>query len=85
MRLKRAMESEGFQNYEKEWWLYSMGGNPPPLDVPLGCSHECREISAPTISSLIRRAGPPVAPPWTLYWPYFEPVPGRSRSPATTE
>ena len=37
MRLKRAMESEGFQNYDKEWWHYRMAGDPPALDVPLGC------------------------------------------------
>ncbi|HEX8906007.1 MAG TPA: M15 family metallopeptidase [Longimicrobiaceae bacterium] len=37
MRLKRAMEAEGFQNYEKEWWHYRMPGDPPPLDAPLSC------------------------------------------------
>jgi D-alanyl-D-alanine dipeptidase len=37
MRLKRAMEAEGFQNYDKEWWHYRMAGDPPALDVPLGC------------------------------------------------
>ena len=37
MRLKRAMEAEGFANYDQEWWHYRMAGDPPPLDVPLGC------------------------------------------------
>jgi len=37
MRLKRAMEAEGFQNYDKEWWHYRMAGDPAPLDVPLRC------------------------------------------------
>ena len=37
MRLKRAMEAEGFQNYDKEWWHYRLAGDPPALDVPLGC------------------------------------------------
>lgn len=37
MRLKRAMEAEGFQNYDREWWHYRMAGDPPALDVPLGC------------------------------------------------
>jgi D-alanyl-D-alanine dipeptidase len=39
LRLKRAMEREGFRNYRREWWHYDY----PPLtgatllDVPLGC------------------------------------------------
>ena len=37
MRLKRAMEAEGFQNYEKEWWHFAGPGTSLPLDVPLGC------------------------------------------------
>ncbi|MBV9108041.1 MAG: D-alanyl-D-alanine carboxypeptidase family protein [Gemmatimonadetes bacterium] len=37
MRLKRAMEAEGFQNYEKEWWHYRLAGDATPLDVPLRC------------------------------------------------
>jgi D-alanyl-D-alanine dipeptidase len=37
MRLKRAMEAEGFVNYDQEWWHYRMAGDPPALDVPLGC------------------------------------------------
>lgn len=39
MKLKRAMEGEGFKNYEKEWWHYSTGSQNPPLDVPLSCFH----------------------------------------------
>lgn len=37
MRLKRAMEAEGFVNYDQEWWHYRMAGDPPALDVPLRC------------------------------------------------
>ncbi|HSU17408.1 M15 family metallopeptidase [Longimicrobium sp.] len=37
LRLKRAMEAEGFANYDQEWWHYRMAGGPPPLDVPLRC------------------------------------------------
>jgi D-alanyl-D-alanine dipeptidase len=37
MKLKDAMEAEGFANYEKEWWHYRYRGDPPPLDVPLSC------------------------------------------------
>jgi D-alanyl-D-alanine dipeptidase len=39
LRLKRAMEREGFRNYRREWWHYDY----PPLtgarllDVTLGC------------------------------------------------
>ena len=39
LRLKRAMEREGFRNYSREWWHYDY----PPLtgarllDVTLGC------------------------------------------------
>jgi D-alanyl-D-alanine dipeptidase len=37
MRLLRAMEAEGFRNYEKEWWHFSLPGEHEPLDVPLRC------------------------------------------------
>jgi zinc D-Ala-D-Ala dipeptidase len=37
MRLKRAMEAEGFQNYEKEWWHYRLMVPDIPLDAPLSC------------------------------------------------
>ena len=37
MRLKRAMEAEGFQNYDKEWWHYRLPVQDIPLDVPLSC------------------------------------------------
>ena len=36
-RLRRAMEAEGFANYEKEWWHYRLAANDTPLDVPLSC------------------------------------------------
>jgi D-alanyl-D-alanine dipeptidase len=32
-----AMAAEGFQNYEKEWWHFSIPGPREPLDVPLRC------------------------------------------------
>jgi D-alanyl-D-alanine dipeptidase len=39
LRLKRAMEREGFRNYSREWWHYDYPPlvNAPLLDVPLGC------------------------------------------------
>lgn len=37
MRLVRAMEAEGFANYDKEWWHFRRAGEYAPLDVPLGC------------------------------------------------
>lgn len=37
MVLKRAMEAEGFVNYEKEWWHYRLPANDTPLDAPLSC------------------------------------------------
>ena len=37
MVLKRAMEAEGFANYEKEWWHYRLPANDVPLDLPLSC------------------------------------------------
>jgi len=37
MRLKRAMEAEGFENYDKEWWHYRLPVDFPPLDIPLSC------------------------------------------------
>jgi D-alanyl-D-alanine dipeptidase len=37
MTLKRAMEAEGFQNYDKEWWHYRLPAQDIPLDVPLSC------------------------------------------------
>jgi D-alanyl-D-alanine dipeptidase len=36
-RLVRAMQAEGFTNYDKEWWHFSFRGEYEPLDVPLGC------------------------------------------------
>lgn len=35
--LVEAMEAEGFENYEKEWWHFSIPGPREPLDVPLRC------------------------------------------------
>jgi D-alanyl-D-alanine dipeptidase len=32
-----AMRVEGFSNYEKEWWHFSLPGERQPLDVPLRC------------------------------------------------
>lgn len=32
-----AMEAEGFENYEREWWHFSRAGDYEPMDVPLGC------------------------------------------------
>jgi D-alanyl-D-alanine dipeptidase len=37
LRLKRAMEAEGFENYDKEWWHYRLPGDFAPLDFPLSC------------------------------------------------
>ena len=37
MRLKHAMEAEGFANYDKEWWHYRLSGDDAPLDIPLSC------------------------------------------------
>ncbi|HEU0078113.1 MAG TPA: M15 family metallopeptidase [Longimicrobiaceae bacterium] len=37
-RLVKAMEAEGFRNYDKEWWHFSYaGGEWEPLDVPIAC------------------------------------------------
>lgn len=36
-RLVRAMEAEGFRNYDKEWWHFSYAGQWEPLDVPIAC------------------------------------------------
>ncbi len=36
-KLVEAMNAEGFVNYSKEWWHFSLPGQYPPLDVPLGC------------------------------------------------
>jgi zinc D-Ala-D-Ala dipeptidase len=32
-----AMRAEGFSNYEKEWWHFSLPGQREPLDAPLRC------------------------------------------------
>ena len=39
LRLKRAMEAEGFRNYRREWWHYDYprGLGAPRLDIALGC------------------------------------------------
>lgn len=37
LRLLRAMEAEGWRNYENEWWHYSYPGDDETMDVPLGC------------------------------------------------
>ena len=37
MRLVRAMEAEGWENYPLEWWHFSRPSDHPPLDVPLAC------------------------------------------------
>jgi D-alanyl-D-alanine dipeptidase len=39
LRLKRAMEAEGFVNYSREWWHFSLPVEESrPRDVPYGCS-----------------------------------------------
>lgn len=35
--LLRAMEAEGWVNYEKEWWHFRLPGEHSALDYPLGC------------------------------------------------
>jgi D-alanyl-D-alanine dipeptidase len=35
--LVEAMAAEGFQNYDQEWWHYSIPGPRDALDVPLRC------------------------------------------------
>jgi D-alanyl-D-alanine dipeptidase len=35
--LRRAMEAEGWKNYEREWWHWTYPGEYDPLDVPLAC------------------------------------------------
>jgi D-alanyl-D-alanine dipeptidase len=37
MRLVRAMEAEGFANFEKEWWHFRRPGDYARMDVPLSC------------------------------------------------
>jgi D-alanyl-D-alanine dipeptidase len=37
LKLKRAMEAEGFQNYDKEWWHFRLPADDVPLDLPLSC------------------------------------------------
>jgi D-alanyl-D-alanine dipeptidase len=37
MTLVSAMESEGFRNYDKEWWHFSLPGTYTAVDIPLGC------------------------------------------------
>jgi D-alanyl-D-alanine dipeptidase len=32
-----AMGAEGFRNYDKEWWHFSVPGQYPPMDLPLSC------------------------------------------------
>jgi zinc D-Ala-D-Ala dipeptidase len=36
-RLVSAMAAEGWRNYEKEWWHFSLPGDHEPLDIPLAC------------------------------------------------
>lgn len=35
--LRQAMEAEGWQNYEREWWHWTYPGEFEPMDVPLHC------------------------------------------------
>jgi zinc D-Ala-D-Ala dipeptidase len=39
LRLKRALEAEGFRNYHREWWHYDYPSElgAPRLDIALGC------------------------------------------------
>lgn len=37
LRLLRAMQAEGWENYPLEWWHFSYPAEDPPLDVPLSC------------------------------------------------
>jgi D-alanyl-D-alanine dipeptidase len=38
LALKRAMETEGFRNYRREWWHYDFPrAAGPARDIPLGC------------------------------------------------
>jgi D-alanyl-D-alanine dipeptidase len=35
--LVRAMEAEGFANFDKEWWHFRLPGDHPPMDAPHAC------------------------------------------------
>ena len=39
LRLRRALEAEGFRNYRREWWHYDFPSElgAPRLDIALGC------------------------------------------------
>lgn len=37
MKLVRAMEAEGWVNYDKEWWHFRLPGSYTALDAPLRC------------------------------------------------
>jgi zinc D-Ala-D-Ala dipeptidase len=37
LRLRRAMSSEGFSNYHREWWHYDFPGGGRAYDVTIGC------------------------------------------------
>jgi D-alanyl-D-alanine dipeptidase len=39
LRLKGALEAEGFRNYHREWWHYDFPNElgAPRLDIPMGC------------------------------------------------
>ena len=43
--LVEAMAAEGFNNYEKEWWHFSLPGQREPLDAPLRSSRPPRSRS----------------------------------------
>jgi zinc D-Ala-D-Ala dipeptidase len=41
-RLLRAMEAEGFVNYDQEWWHFRDRATYAPMDVPLWCFRRAR-------------------------------------------
>ncbi|MGH7476479.1 MAG: M15 family metallopeptidase [Longimicrobiales bacterium] len=43
-RLVRAMREQGWVNYEKEWWHYTLPGEHEPLDIGYGCLAHLQEL-----------------------------------------
>ncbi len=50
--LLRAMEAEGWQNYEQEWWHYTYPGDDEFIDIPVGCYLSSRTRAAAGVAAM---------------------------------
>jgi D-alanyl-D-alanine dipeptidase len=70
--LKRTLEAVGFENYENEWWHYTLRDEPFPnryFDFPVAASAVTPSAATTTSqATAATAAGSPQSPTWSATW-----------------